>query len=91
MFFQPAKESTLHALVRCQLECGIHVVNDGECGRPNFHVYAAERLSGFERRVPPGGVPVRISAWFEHDEPQYTLRDEASVDYVVSAMGFPAK
>ena len=36
--------------VRRQLECGIHVVNDGECGRPNFHVYAAERLSGFERR-----------------------------------------
>lgn len=35
------------------------------------------------------GMPLRIFAWFEHDEPKHTLRDEASVDYVVSAMGFP--
>ncbi len=35
------------------------------------------------------GMPLRIFAWFEHEEPKHTLRDEASVDYVVSAMGFP--
>jgi hypothetical protein len=35
------------------------------------------------------GMPLRIFSWFEHEEPKHTLRDEASVDYVVSAMGFP--
>lgn len=35
------------------------------------------------------GMPLRIFAWFEHEEPKHTLRDEASVDYVVSTMGFP--
>lgn len=46
------------ASVARQVRAGIDIVNDGECGKPNFHAYVAERLSGFERRVPPGGVPV---------------------------------
>ena len=46
------------AVVQRQVDAGIDVVNDGECGKPNFHNYASERLTGFERRVPPGGVPV---------------------------------
>ena len=37
--------------VRRQLECGIHVVNDGECGKPSFLGYIGERLSGFEARI----------------------------------------
>jgi len=35
------------------------------------------------------GLPLRISASFEHAEPQHTLRDDATIDYVVSALGFP--
>src|SRR6185436_19061601 len=45
-------------IVRRQVECGIDVVNDGECGKPSFLAYQAERLGGLEARVPPGGLPV---------------------------------
>jgi len=44
--------------VRRQAEAGIDVVNDGECGKPSFAGYALERLSGFEARIPAGGLPV---------------------------------
>ena len=56
--FQKTVSSEIAAMVQRQVDSGIDVVNDGECGKPNFHAYASERLSGFERRVPPGGVPV---------------------------------
>jgi 5-methyltetrahydropteroyltriglutamate--homocysteine methyltransferase len=45
-------------IVRRQVDCGIDVVNDGECGKPAFLAYQAERLAGLEARVPPGGLPV---------------------------------
>ena len=45
-------------IVRRQVECGIDVVNDGECGKASFLAYQAERLAGFEPRIPPGGIPV---------------------------------
>jgi 5-methyltetrahydropteroyltriglutamate--homocysteine methyltransferase len=45
-------------IVRRQVECGIDVVNDGECGKPAFLAYQAERLGGLEARIPPGGLPV---------------------------------
>ncbi len=51
-----AKEIT--AIVARQVASGIDAVNDGECGKANVHADVSERLSGFERRVPPGGVPV---------------------------------
>jgi hypothetical protein len=35
------------------------------------------------------GMPLRISATFEHDEPQHRLRDDATVDFVKSMLGFP--
>lgn len=35
------------------------------------------------------GIPLRISASFEHEEPRHTIRDEASVEYVLSPLGFP--
>jgi 5-methyltetrahydropteroyltriglutamate--homocysteine methyltransferase len=38
--------------------CGIDVVNDGECSKPSFQNYVAERLEGFVSRIPPGGLPV---------------------------------
>lgn len=56
--FQAAVSAEVHSIVARQVASGIDVVNDGECGKANFHAYVSERLSGFERRVPPGGVPV---------------------------------
>ena len=48
--------------VRKQVEAGIAVVNDGECGKPSFNAYVLERLTGFEARVPAGGVPASSGA-----------------------------
>jgi 5-methyltetrahydropteroyltriglutamate--homocysteine methyltransferase len=45
-------------IVRRQVEAGIDVVTDGECSKPSFQHYVAERLDGFEARMPPGGLPV---------------------------------
>jgi len=45
-------------IVRKQVEAGIDTVSDGECSKPSFNHYVAERLEGFEARVPPGGLPV---------------------------------
>jgi 5-methyltetrahydropteroyltriglutamate--homocysteine methyltransferase len=45
-------------IVRKQVEAGIDTVTDGECSKPSFNHYVAERLEGFEARVPPGGLPV---------------------------------
>jgi 5-methyltetrahydropteroyltriglutamate--homocysteine methyltransferase len=45
-------------IVRGQVEAGIDAINDGECGKASFMHYLAERLDGFEPRVPPGGLAV---------------------------------
>jgi len=45
-------------IVRRQVEAGIDVVTDGECSKPSFQHYVAERLEGFEARMPAGGLPV---------------------------------
>jgi 5-methyltetrahydropteroyltriglutamate--homocysteine methyltransferase len=45
-------------IVKKQVEAGIDVVTDGECSKPSFQHYIAERLDGFEARMPPGGLPV---------------------------------
>jgi 5-methyltetrahydropteroyltriglutamate--homocysteine methyltransferase len=45
-------------IVSKQVEAGIDVVTDGECSKPGFQHYVAERLEGFEARMPPGGLPV---------------------------------
>jgi 5-methyltetrahydropteroyltriglutamate--homocysteine methyltransferase len=44
--------------VRKQVAAGIDIVTDGECSKPSFTLYLAERLEGFESRMPPGGLPV---------------------------------
>jgi hypothetical protein len=36
------------------------------------------------------GVPLRISCWTEHPDGKHTLRDQAMVDYVPTALGFVA-
>ena len=41
-----------------QVAAGIDIVADGECSKPSFRLYLAERLDGFESRMPPGGLPV---------------------------------
>jgi 5-methyltetrahydropteroyltriglutamate--homocysteine methyltransferase len=45
-------------IVKRQVEAGIDTVSDGECSKPSFQHYVAERLAGFEPRVPAGGLPV---------------------------------
>lgn len=45
-------------IVKQQVAAGIDVVTDGECSKPSFQGYVAERLDGFEARIPPGGLPV---------------------------------
>ena len=59
---RPAYEASLTKnvaeIVRKQVEAGIDVVTDGECSKPSFQHYVAERLDGFEARMPPGGLPV---------------------------------
>jgi 5-methyltetrahydropteroyltriglutamate--homocysteine methyltransferase len=45
-------------IVRRQVEAGIDTVSDGECSKPSFQNYVAERLAGFEPRMPAGGLPV---------------------------------
>jgi 5-methyltetrahydropteroyltriglutamate--homocysteine methyltransferase len=44
--------------VRKQVEAGIDIVTDGELSKPSFRAYLAERIDGFEARVPPGGIPM---------------------------------
>ncbi len=61
-FDHPAYEAALRQqvfeIVRRQVQAGIDVVSDGECSKPSFRAYLAERLGGFEARIPEGGVPV---------------------------------
>ena len=45
-------------IVKRQVKAGIDTVSDGECSKPSFQHYVAERLAGFEPRMPEGGLPV---------------------------------
>jgi hypothetical protein len=36
------------------------------------------------------GMPLRVSATFEHQEPNHLLRDDATVEYAATRLGFPA-
>lgn len=56
--FEKALTRNVADIVKRQVDSGIDTVNDGECGKPSFNAYVAERLSGFEGRIPPGGIPV---------------------------------
>ena len=57
-WFDHAVRTSIVDIVRRQAEAGVDVVDDGECGKPSFQHYVLERLSGFEARVPQGGMPV---------------------------------
>jgi 5-methyltetrahydropteroyltriglutamate--homocysteine methyltransferase len=56
--YELALRKHVFEIVRKQVEAGIDVVSDGEFSKPSFRGYLAERLGGFEARVPKGGIPV---------------------------------
>jgi 5-methyltetrahydropteroyltriglutamate--homocysteine methyltransferase len=56
--YEAALTKHVAEIVKKQVEAGIDVVTDGECSKPSFQHYVAERLDGFEARMPPGGLPV---------------------------------
>jgi len=56
--YETALRKHVADLVRKQVEAGIDVVSDGECSKPSFRAYLAERIGGFEARIPQGGIPV---------------------------------
>ena len=56
--YEAALTKNVAEVVKKQVEAGIDVVTDGECSKPGFQHYVAERLEGFEARMPSGGLPV---------------------------------
>jgi 5-methyltetrahydropteroyltriglutamate--homocysteine methyltransferase len=56
--YESALKTHVRAAVKQQVEAGIDVVNDGEYSKPSFQTYVAERLDGFEPRVPKTGIAV---------------------------------
>ena len=56
--YEAALTRNIADIVKKQVAAGIDTVTDGECSKPSFQHYVAERLDGFEARMPPGGLPV---------------------------------
>ena len=56
--YEAALTRNVAEIVKKQVAAGIDVVTDGECSKPSFQAYVAERLEGFEARMPAGGLPV---------------------------------
>ena len=71
--YEKALARNVREIVRKQVEAGIDIVNDGECSKPSFMAYRAERLGGFEPRVPKGGMPASGT-----DRPERPRRDPVS-------------
>jgi 5-methyltetrahydropteroyltriglutamate--homocysteine methyltransferase len=55
--YEGALRKHVAEIVRQQVEAHIDVVSDGECSKPSFRAYLAERIGGFEARIPRGGIP----------------------------------
>jgi 5-methyltetrahydropteroyltriglutamate--homocysteine methyltransferase len=55
--YEAALAKHVAEIVQRQVDAGIDTVSDGECSKPSFQHYVAERLDGFEARVPPQGLP----------------------------------
>jgi 5-methyltetrahydropteroyltriglutamate--homocysteine methyltransferase len=55
--YEKALTRNVREIVRKQVEAGIDIVSDGECSKPSFMAYRAERIGGFEPRIPKGGMP----------------------------------
>src|SRR5690348_13249249 len=43
-------------IVRKQVDLGVDIIDDGECGKPSFVSYGNERLAGFTPRASQGGT-----------------------------------
>jgi 5-methyltetrahydropteroyltriglutamate--homocysteine methyltransferase len=56
--YEDALTKLVAETVRKQVTSGIDIVADGESSKPSFRLYLAERLDGFESRMPPGGLSV---------------------------------
>jgi 5-methyltetrahydropteroyltriglutamate--homocysteine methyltransferase len=56
--YEAALTKNIAGIVKQQVDAGIDTVTDGECSKPSFQGYVAERLDGFEPRMPAGGLPV---------------------------------
>jgi 5-methyltetrahydropteroyltriglutamate--homocysteine methyltransferase len=56
--YEAALANHVADIVKKQVEAGIDTVTDGECSKPSFQHYVAERLAGFEPRMPAGGLGV---------------------------------
>jgi 5-methyltetrahydropteroyltriglutamate--homocysteine methyltransferase len=56
--YEAALTKNIAEIVKKQVDAGIDTVTDGECSKPSFQGYVAERLAGFEPRMPAGGMPV---------------------------------
>ena len=41
-------KSAVAEIVRRQMEAGVHIVNDGEMGKPSYSTYVKDRMSGFD-------------------------------------------
>jgi 5-methyltetrahydropteroyltriglutamate--homocysteine methyltransferase len=60
--------------VRCQRDCGLDSINDGELSKPNFMHYITERVSGIEVReyaLGEGATPLSITARDKKKFPDY--------------------
>ncbi|OGQ83168.1 MAG: hypothetical protein A3G40_15455 [Deltaproteobacteria bacterium RIFCSPLOWO2_12_FULL_57_22] len=67
--------SAVAEVVRRQIDSGIDIINDGELGKPNFLIYARERLGGFEERpAKPEDRPQMIFGRDMVDFPEYFNR-----------------
>jgi len=55
--------SAVGEVVRKQVDPGLHVINDGEVGRPSFITYVDERLTGFEQREVTEAEAVRSGSY----------------------------
>ena len=55
--YEQALARNVRDIVCKQVEAGIDIVSDGECSKPSFMAYRAERIGGFEPRIPKGGMP----------------------------------
>ena len=56
--YENALTQNVAEIVKKQVAAGIDIVADGECSKPSFRLYLAERLDGFESRMPLGGLSV---------------------------------
>lgn len=87
--FETRVQTAVKDAVRQQIGCGIDIVNDGELRKPNFLVYARERLSGFTQRAAAAtNKPSLIYGRDQVDFPEYfearqnTLRGRHVVQFV---------